>query len=175
MSDMMGRLTVGQVANTHGIRGEIKVWPQTDFADVRFAKGSKLLLSHPDGGEERVVVVERSRDQKNVFIVKLEGINDINEAVRYKGWALKVGDDQRVPLQKDEFYYRDIIGCTVVEEDGKVLGVIDDILRPGANDVWVVNRPEGSPVLLPYIDDVVLSVNVPARTVTVRLMEGMLD
>ncbi|GAB2701938.1 ribosome maturation factor RimM [Paenibacillus thermoaerophilus] len=175
MPDPRRRLTVGQVINTHGIRGELKIWPQTDFPDVRFAKGSQLLLVHPEGRAEEPVRVERSRGQKNVYIVKFDAFDNINEVERFKGWAVKVEDEQRVPLQPGEYYFRDIIGCDVLLEDGSSLGVVEDILRPGANDVWVVKRPKGKPALLPVIDEVVLNVDVASRTITVRLMEGLID
>lgn len=175
MSDSQKRFTVGQVANTHGVRGELKIWPQTDFPDVRFAKGSELLLVHPEGLAEEKLRVERSRDQKNVYIVKFQGLDDINAVLPYKGWAVKVEADQRAKLEPDEYYYRDIIGATVNLEDGSTFGVVEDILKPGANDVWVVKRPQGKPVLLPVIDEVVLNVDIAAKTITIDLMEGLVD
>ncbi len=78
-------------------------------------------------------------------------------------------------LPDGEFYYHEIVGCTVVTEEGETLGEITEILSPGANDVWVVKRPKGKPLLLPYIDDVILDVDVEGKKVTARLMEGLLD
>jgi 16S rRNA processing protein RimM len=167
-------LSVGKVVNTHGIRGELKVWPQTDFPEVRFKKGSRLRLYSPETGETIAVVVEGAREQKSMFVLKLEGYDNINQVEPYKGWELKVGAEERVPLQEGEYYVRDIVGCSVVNEDGEALGTIADILKPGANDVWVVKRPKGKEWLLPVIDDVVLAVDVAGRTVKVRLMEGLL-
>ncbi|GGG12578.1 ribosome maturation factor RimM [Paenibacillus abyssi] len=167
-------LNVGKLVNTHGLRGEVKVLPQTDFPDVRFASGSKLILLDPDEKQSLQVVVQSAREQKGMFIVKLKGFDDINQAEKYKGWSIKVSDQDSVELEEGEYYYYEIIGCRVVTDEGEELGVINEILRPGANDVWVVERSKGKPVLLPVIDDVVLDVNVDDKLVTVRLMEGLI-
>ncbi|CAM3944620.1 ribosome maturation factor RimM [Paenibacillus alkaliterrae] len=168
--------TVGKIVNTHGIRGELKVLSQTDFADVRFAAGSKLLMLNEESGDSMEVKVISSRSHKNVYIVKLEGFNDINLVEKYKGWVLKVSEAELVPLDEGEYYYHEIIGCRVLTEEGEELGVISEILSPGANDVWVVDRPKGAgkQLLLPVIDDVLISVNIKEKLVTVRLMEGLI-
>ncbi|MEF3303018.1 ribosome maturation factor RimM [Paenibacillus sp. GYB003] len=170
------RYNVGKVVNTHGIRGELKVVSQTDFPEERFGKGSRLLLTNPGNeAEELPVVVEGARLHKNVYIVKLKGYDNINEVLPYKGWQLKVTDEERKPLAEGEYYYDQIIGCRVVTDEGEELGTIGEILAPGANHVWVVERPKGKPVLLPVIDDVVLDVDVEAKLVRVHLMEGLID
>ncbi|MFD1952700.1 ribosome maturation factor RimM [Paenibacillus thailandensis] len=168
--------TVGKIVNTHGIRGELKVVSQTDFAEARFASGSKLLLQKEDGSEQLSVVVGASRPHKNVYIVKLKGYDNINDVEKYKGWLLKVAGSDREPLAEGEYYYSDIIGCSVVTVEGEDLGTVTEILSPGANDVWVVEKAGRKPkqILLPYIDDVVLNVDVAAKSVTVKLMEGLI-
>lgn len=165
--------TVGKVVNTHGIRGELKVWPETDFPEERFAKGAELLLTPPAGGEPLRVHVAFARSHKNLFIVKLREFDNINDVEKFKGWTLKA--DTRIPLGEDEFYFADIIGCTVRSEDGEEIGEVTEILRPGANDVWVVRRKNGKPAYIPYIDDVVLNVDVPSKVVTIHVMEGLLE
>lgn len=168
-------LNVGKIVNTHGVRGEIKVWPQTDFPDVRFRPGARLLLVNPEAdGEPEIVEVVSAREQKNMFIVKLKGWNDINAIEKYKGWELKVEAENRVPLDEGEYYLSDIVGCAVVTEEGEELGFVKEILSPGANDVWVVKRPKGADLLLPFIDEVVKEVDVAGRKVKVQLMEGLL-
>jgi len=169
-------LTVGKVVNTHGIRGELKILSQTDFADVRFAAGNKLLMVNEENGASLEVKVISSRANKNVYILKLEGFTDINAVEKYKGWVLKVSSDQQLELDEGEYYYHEIIGCRVVSEEGEELGTISEILSPGANDVWVVDRPKGSgkQLLLPVIDDVLINVNKKEKVVTVHLMEGLI-
>ncbi|PDO11216.1 MAG: ribosome maturation factor RimM [Candidatus Reconcilbacillus cellulovorans] len=168
-------LNVGKIVNTHGIRGELKVLPTTDFPDIRFARGSELVVECPLTGRRQTVRVERARRHRTTYIVKFEGLDHIGEAERHKGCLLKVSERHRAPLSEGEFYFHDIIGCRVVDESGVDIGVVTEILQPGANDVWVVERPQGKPILLPYIDDVVLGVDVKAKRVTVRLMEGLAD
>ncbi|HZG58685.1 ribosome maturation factor RimM [Paenibacillus sp.] len=168
-------LTVGKVANTHGIRGELKVWPETDFPEQRFKAGNELLLVSPDESVSKPLVVAAARPQKNVYLVKFKEFDDINQVEPYKGWSLKVSAEQRAKLDRDEFYFHDIIGCAVKTEEGEDVGVVTDILRPGANDVWVVKRTNGKSAYLPYIADVVVGVDVPAKLVTIRLMEGLLE
>lgn len=165
---------VGKVVNTHGIRGEVKVFPQTDFPDVRFAQGSELIMQHPETQSTLSVTVERSRLHKNMYIVKLKQFDDINDVEKYKGWMLKVSEAQLVELPEDEYYYHEIIGCRVVTDEGEELGVIDEILAPGANDVWVVKPSKGKPILIPVIDDVLLNVDIEGKVVTVHLMEGLI-
>ena len=167
-------LTVGRLVNTHGIRGEVKVLPSTDFPGERFAPGSRLTLLAPDSSAAVEVEVASAREHKGLYIVKLKNYDNINQVLPYKGWSVKVPASRRVPLGEGEYYFRDIIGCTVVTEEGEELGRISEILRPGANDVWVVERPKGRPVLIPYISDVVLDVDVEAKRVTIHLMEGLI-
>lgn len=173
---MSGKLfNVGKIVNTHGIRGELKVVPQTDFPDIRFRKGSRLVLTDAEMTTRVPVIVESGRPQKNVYLVKFSGLDDINQVEKYKGWMLKVTEEDLVELEEGEYYYHQIIGCTVQTEEGEVLGTIGEILSPGANDVWVVNRPQGKPVLVPVIDDVLINVDVAGKRVTIRVMEGMMD
>ncbi|WP_135547104.1 ribosome maturation factor RimM [Paenibacillus cymbidii] len=173
---MSGKLyNVGKLVNTHGVRGDVKIISQTDFPDVRFAKGSRLVLVDPSLTRQVEVTVETAREHKDMFFVHFAGIDDINLVEPYKGWLLKVKEEDLLELEEDEYYYHEIVGCDVVTEDGEKLGTITEILSPGANDVWVVERPKGKPVLLPVIDDVLISVDIAAKTVTVRLMEGLID
>lgn len=168
--------TVGKLVNTHGIRGDVKVLPQTDFADERFAPGSELLLVNESGKESLQVTVTAARLQKNMYFIRFAGLDNINEVEKYKGWSLKVSEANQGELDEGEYYYHQIIGCTVVLEDGEQLGTISEILSPGANDVWVVDRPknQGKQILLPVIDEVVLDVDVANKQVTVRLLEGLI-
>lgn len=166
---------VGKVVNTHGIRGEIKVVPQTDFPDVRFAKGSQLMLIQPETNMLLNVTVESARLHKNTYMVKLQGFDNINDVEKYKGWILKVAEDHLLELAEDEYYYHEIVGCQVITEEGECLGEIVEVLSPGANDVWVVKRSKGKELLLPVIDEVIVDVDVKHKQVKIHLMEGLLD
>lgn len=173
MSD--GRLlNIGKIVNTHGIKGEMKIWPQTDFPEVRFKPGNKLLMFPPETGEPITIEIVSSREQKKMYVLKIKGFDNINQVEKYKGWELKVAEDDRVPLDEGEYYVRDIVGCEVETEEGEKLGTVTDILSPGANDIWVVKMAKGKELLLPVIDDVVLDVDITARKIKVHLMEGLL-
>lgn len=172
MSDSL--LSVGKIVNTHGIRGELKIISNTDFPEVRFAPKSRLMLVHPETGEQIEVTVASARPNKGMFIVRLAGFDNINEVEKYKGFDIKVSKDESVELPDNEYYFYEIIGCRVIDEEGTELGVIEEILRPGANDVWVVQMPTRKQLLLPVIDEVVLDVDVQAKVVKVHLMEGLL-
>ncbi|MFC7679759.1 ribosome maturation factor RimM [Paenibacillus sp. GCM10028914] len=168
--------TVGKIVNTHGIRGEVKVIPHTDFAEQRFAKKSSLYIVPSKGGKPIPVTVETSRFHKNMYIIKFTEISGINEAEKYKESLLKISEDLQEELPDNEYYFHEIIGCRVVTDDepAEELGIISEILTPGANDVWVVKTPKGNEILLPSIPDVVLDVDKSAKLVRVHLMEGLL-
>ncbi|MGG4127887.1 ribosome maturation factor RimM [Paenibacillus illinoisensis] len=166
-------MNVGKVVNTHGIRGELKIMPLTDFPEVRFAKNAELYLFTPDN-HPVLVHVESARLHKNMYIVRLKEYGNINEVEKFKGGIAKVSKENLAELEENEYYFHQIVGCTVVTEEGENLGTISEILTPGANDVWVVKTAAGKEILLPVIDDVVLDVNVNEKLVKVHLMEGLL-
>ena len=168
-------LSVGKVANTHGVRGELKIFPFTDFPEVRFAKGKELLFISPEDGTQLKVKIVSSREQKTVFVVKLEGFDNINQVEKYKGWDVKVPKEEAVEAEDNAYYFHEIIGCTVTTDEGEELGVITDILTPGANDVWVVKRKGGKELLIPFIEDIVKEVDIAEKTVKIEVMEGLLD
>ncbi|SDW28291.1 ribosome maturation factor RimM [Paenibacillus sp. CF384] len=167
-------LSVGKLVNTHGIRGEVKVVSQTDFPEERFAPRKILTLLNPETKQQLELEVASARLHKNMYIIKFRGFEDINQVEKYKGWELKVSKDDLVELEEGEYYQHQIIGCTVVTDEGAILGSITEILVPGANDVWVVQPPKGKQILIPVIDEVVLDVNVKDKVVKVHLMEGLI-
>lgn len=173
---MTEELTVGKLVNTHGIRGEIKVLSHTDFPEVRYAKGKKLLIVPADGSARIEVTVESAREHKGMFIIKLKEYNNINDVEKYKGSLITVPSTDLVDLPENEYYFHQIVGCEVYtdEDESKPLGTIKEILQPGANDVWVVKPAKGQDILIPVIDDVVLHVDIEAKRITVHLMEGLL-
>ncbi|MFC5448314.1 ribosome maturation factor RimM [Paenibacillus aestuarii] len=165
--------TVGKIVNTHGIRGELKIIPETDFPE-RFAKGSELIIVDAHN-KQTPVTVGTSRLHKNMYIVQFTQHSNINDVEKFKGSLLKVEGKFQQPLEEGEYYYHEIIGCKVITEEGEELGLIKEVLTPGANDVWVVALPKGKELLLPVIDDVILDVNVADKTIRVHVMEGLLE
>ncbi|MFC7392529.1 ribosome maturation factor RimM [Scopulibacillus cellulosilyticus] len=165
---------VGKIVNTHGIRGEVRVISDTDFPEERFAPGETLYISRFKGAEHEPVIVEGHRKHKQFDLLKFEELDNINDVEPLKGSHLYVSKDQLAPLEANAFYYHEIIGCDVVTDKDKHLGVIKEILSPGANDVWVV-KTNGKDILLPYIEDVVKAVDVENKKVTVHLISGLID
>ena len=135
-------LQVGAIATTHGVQGEVKVFPMTD--DVkRFKKLKKILLDTGKGYQE--MEISQVKFFKNMVILKFKGIDNINEVEKYKGKGLFVTREQAVICEKNEYFIADLIGLKVFTEAGELLGEIKDVLQTGANDVYVVQISEESP------------------------------
>ena len=168
------RLKVGKIVNTHSLKGEVKVISSTDFEEERFKKGSKLLITR---GNQliREVIVESYRNHKNFLLVKFEGIDSVEEAEKLKNLQIKIDSDEVGKLEENEFYFHEIIGCQVFDENDRNLGEIIDILTPGANDVWVIKGEEGKEILIPYIEDVVKKIDITNKKVNIEVMEGLID
>ncbi|RDY72178.1 ribosome maturation factor RimM [Halobacillus trueperi] len=164
---------VGKIINTHGIKGEVKVHRVTDF-DERFEPG-QLLYWVSDNNEPKPLVIRTHRVHKGFELVSFEDHPTINDVEGYKNGKLMVSKDDQVELDDHEFYFYEIIGCTVFLESGEELGEIKEILTPGANDVWVVKRKNQPDVLIPYIEPVVKEVDTESKTIIIDPIEGLLD
>lgn len=168
-------LKVGKIVNTHGIRGEVRIIPITDFVEERFQKGQSLLIKMPSG-EEKTVTIKSHRKHKQFELVTFDHYETINDVESFKGLTLYIAKDQLHSLPDGEFYYYEIIGCSVVTDDGQEIGEVKEILSPGANDVWVVSdKNSKKEYYIPYIDDVVLQVDIKNKKVIIHPMEGLLD
>ncbi|QDP40154.1 ribosome maturation factor RimM [Radiobacillus deserti] len=165
---------VGKIVNTHGIRGEVKVVRITDFEE-RFEKGQTLYWVSPEGGEPVSLTIDGHRIHKQFDLLHFESYDSINDVERFKNGLLKVDESQLTQLEEGEYYYHQIIGCEVETEEGEYLGKIKEILSPGANDVWVVQRPKQKDLLIPYIEEIVVDINVNEKKVKINPMEGLLD
>ncbi|MBO5473494.1 MAG: ribosome maturation factor RimM [Lachnospiraceae bacterium] len=169
---MIQELQVGVITQTHGIRGEVKVFPTTDDA-ARFKRLKKVIL---DTGKERLdLEIESVKFFKQYAILKFKDIDSINDVEQYKNGKLLVTREQAVKLRKDEYFVADLIGMKVVTEDGEDFGILKEVLPTGANDVYVVARPDKTEVLLPAIRECILHVDLEAGAVTVHIMDGLLD
>lgn len=165
---------VGIIVNTQGLQGEVRVNVTTDFPEERFAKGTVLSLFDSHGNFVQELVVKSGRAYKNLYLVKFEEFYHINEVEKFKGMELKISEKDLTSLDDGEFYYHEIIGLDVYENN-VFIGKISEILRPGANDVWVVERQGKGDLLLPYIPEVVLNVDLKNRKVNVAIMDGLDD
>ncbi|KRM03108.1 ribosome maturation factor RimM [Limosilactobacillus gastricus] len=163
---------VGKIVNTHGIRGEVKVITTTDFVDERFQVGNQLWIEQA-GQAPIAVTIKQARPHKGTMLVKFAEFDNINEVEHFRNAQLSVTEADQAELEEGQYYYRQIIGLKVQTIDGRSLGTIKEILAPGANDVWVVQREGQSDLLLPVIDDVIKKVDLDAKQVTVELLEGL--
>ena len=161
-----GHVVVGRVAGAWGIRGDVKVQPQTDFPD-RFAAGTKLFVN---GAPDSVV---SSRPHRAGLVVRLEGVRDRTKAESLRNALLTVRETDIAPLPDGSYYHFELIDMQVVSEDGETLGAIAEILDTSANDVYVVRGESGRDMLIPAIREFVLDVDVEAGLMTVRLVDGM--
>ena len=163
-------LKIGVITSTHGLKGEVKVFPTTD--PERFDYLEYVLLD--TGKEKRRLTVERYRFFKNLVILKFREINDINDIERYKGHELWIAREDAQKLEEGEYYIGDLIGLTVFLEDGSRFGILEDVMETGANDVYVVRTDDGKEVLLPAIPDCILDVDLEGEKMTVHLMKGLI-
>lgn len=169
---MEEKLRVGIISSTHGIRGEVKVFPTTDDQN-RFKKLKKVLLE--DKKEELELEVEGVKFFKKFAILKFKGIDNINDVEKYKGKELYVIRKEAQKLEKDEYYIADLLGIDVVEDNGQKLGTLKDVIETGANDVYVVEREKGKELLIPAIKQCILNVDVESGRMDVHLLEGLLE
>lgn len=163
-------LQVGVISSTHGIRGEVKVFPTTDDP-LRFKKLKKVLLD--TGREQLELEVQSVKFFKQFVIVKFKGIDNINDIEKYKGKGLFVPREDAVPLDEDEYYIADLIGMEVVTDEGEV-GILRDVMETGANEVYIIDSKEHGEVLIPAIRDCILDVDVENRRMKIRLMDGLI-
>lgn len=163
---------VGIITSTHGVRGEVKVFPTTDDAR-RFKRLKSVIL---DSGKERVSMeIEEVKFLKQFVVLKFKGIDDINEAEKYRKCSLFVERKDAVRLGRDEYFVADLEGLTVRNEDGTEIGVLKSVMETGANDVYVIALNDGRELLLPAIKQCVLDVDVEAGFIRIHILDGLLD
>ncbi|HIW70370.1 MAG TPA: ribosome maturation factor RimM [Candidatus Limosilactobacillus merdipullorum] len=168
----MNYYDVATIVKTHGIKGELQVISLTDFPEERFQPGSQLFIEKDDG-QHQEVEVESARPHKQFMLIKLKGYDNINDVLQFTKKKLQVSEDQQDDLPQGQYYYRQIVGLDVKTTNGQLLGQIKEIMPTGANDVWVVVRPNKEDLLLPAIPDVIKEVNLDDGLVIVELMEGL--
>ena len=169
---MENKLQVGVISSTHGVRGEVKVFPTTD--DVkRFKRLKEVILE--TGKEELTLEIEGVKFFKQFAILKFKGIDNINDIEKYKGKGLFVTRKNAVPLRMDEYFIADLQGLSVEDEDANQIGTLRDVMETGANDVYIVDMLDGREVLLPAIKECILDVDVEGGKIRVHMMDGLLD
>ena len=164
-------LQVGEISSTHGIRGEVKVFPTTDNP-ARFSDLKRVIL---DAGKEQIPLeIQHVKFFKQFVIVKFKGIDNINEIEKYKGRSLLVSREDAVELEEDEYYIADLIGMDVLTDEGED-GILRDVIETGANEVYVVDFENLGEVLIPAIHQCILDVDVEHMLMKVHLLEGLVS
>lgn len=163
----MEKIKVGKIVNAVGLKGEVKVYNYSDSSEIYEITPEMYV------GNE-LLEIENVRLQKNMVILKLEGINDRNAAEAAKGREIFITEDDLPELEAGEYYVRDLIGMTVIE-DGTVLGKVTNVLQNTAQDVFEVERENGRQLLIPRVDAFVLDIDLDTREIKVKLPEGLLE
>jgi 16S rRNA processing protein RimM len=161
-------LSVGVLRRPHGLRGEMLMEVLTDFPQ-RLNPGADLFV----GPSHKLMTLASARGHNDGLLVRFEGIETPEQAGKYRGNGVFVRAEDRPPLPEGEFYHHEVIGLRVINENDEELGVLSEILLTGANDVYIVKRPEKSDLLLPAIEDVILKIDPEAGLVRVRLLPGL--
>ena len=162
---------IGKITGTHGIRGTMRVFPTTQDP-TRFEKLKEVTVEIR--GKQEVFHVQKVAYQKNMILLTLKEINDINVAELYKNGRILIPDAVAIPLEEDEYYTRDLYGLQVVTDEGEKLGELVKIYETGANDVYAVKKDaQAKELLIPAIKDCILKVDIEAGVMTVHLLEGL--
>ena len=166
----MDMFEIGIIVKPQGIRGELRVLPTTDDPE-RF----QLLIDDYVVVNAQTYKLTQARQHKGLVIVKFEGINDRNAAEELLRGVIVIPSEKALPLARDEYYVRDLVGLTVESDDKEELGIITQIINTNANDVYVVSPQQGRPFMIPAIKSVVLSVSLSDKKMVVKMMEGLRD
>ena len=169
---MEDRFQVGVITTTHGVRGEVKVFPTTDDAK-RFKRLKEVILDN--GKEQLTLEIEGVKFFKQFVILKFKGIDNINDVEKYRQCSLYVTRSNAVRLRRDEYFIADLIGMQVQNEDGEEIGLLRDVMETGANDVYVIDLKDGRELLLPAIKQCVLEVDVEEGFIKIHILDGLLD
>ncbi len=163
-------LRIGVITTTHGLNGEVKVYPTTDSLD-RFKQVKRVILVTPK--EKIETEITEARFFKNLAIVKFAAFDNVDQVKNLHGTDVMIHREDGQKLEPGEYYIADLIGCSVVDEEGCGVGILKDVLQTGANDVYIVEK-EGKEILLPVIPQCIKNVDVENSLVTVHIMEGLI-
>ena len=164
-------LEIGQIVNTFGIKGMVKVKPFTD--DIRrFDRLEKVYIKKQN--EKKEYQIEEVKYHKEMVLIKFKGIDNIDAANLLKNSYLIVDREKEEPLEEGRYYIVDMLGIDVYTEEGNLLGKLDDIYNTGSNDIYVVKDELGKQVLLPALKEVIKQVDIENRKMVVHLISGLI-
>ncbi|GAB6180608.1 ribosome maturation factor RimM [Desulfotomaculum defluvii] len=164
-------IKVGEIVNTQGTKGEVRVIPATDFPE-RFVKNSKVSVLLR--GQRKDYTIERVWEHKQFIIIKFAEVPDMTAAEKLRGGLLQVTPEELVPLPEGQYYIFQIIGLKVFDEGQQELGTVTQVLQTGANDVYVVKKEDGQEILIPAIKSVVTNIDIIGGKIDVTLPDGLI-
>ncbi len=168
---MQKNLEIGQIVNTFGIRGFVKVVPYVDDIE-RYDELKKVYIKSKNRKTE--YEVEEVKYQKNMVLLKLKGIDRIEEAEKLRNAFLEVDRENAIDLEEGEYFIADLIGLQVITDEGEQLGKIEDIYNTGSSDIYVVKDKLGKQILLPAIEEVIKEISIEENKITVHIIEGLI-
>lgn len=154
-------ITIGKIIAPHGVRGDVRIYPITDFPD-RFLDMDECYI------DKKKFTITSARFHKQFVLMTFEGIKDRNAAELLVQKEVQVKHEDLVPLPEGRYYIFDIIGLTVYDTENNELGILSDVLQPGSNDVYVVDQEDGKQLLLPAIKDVIIQVDIENKKMVVN-------
>lgn len=163
----MQYIEFGKITSTHGIKGEMKIYPYTDDVD-NILKQKKVYINSKE------YTVSSMKFHKNMFITKLKEIDTIEQAEKFRNFIIQRELDENEVLEEDTYYIKDLVKCTVFLEDGTEFGKLIDVFQTGANDVYVIKTTVNNEVLIPAIKDVVKDIDIKTKKIVIELMEGLI-
>ena len=169
---MEERFQVGVITSTHGVKGEVKVFPTTDDPR-RFKRLKEVILDTGKG--EQLLEIEGVKFFKQFVILKFKGIEIMDEANKFRQKSLYVTRENAVRLRKNEYFIADLMGLRVLDEEEREIGILKEVMETGANDVYVITMNDGRELLLPAIKQCILDVDVEGGTMQVHILDGLLD
>jgi 16S rRNA processing protein RimM len=164
----MEKINIGKIVNVVGLKGEVKVYNYSDSVDA-YVETPEVYVG------DKLTKIEKVRLQKNMVVLKLEGINDRDAAEKARGKLIYITEEDLPELEEGEFYIRDLIGMAVFEENGNKIGEVSDVIQNSAQDIFEIETAENKKVLIPRVDEFILDIDADNREIKVRLIEGLLD
>ena len=168
---MKEKLEVGQIVNTFGIKGFVKIYPFVNDIN-RFDDLKKIYVKTKN--QENELEIEEVKYQKNMVLIKFKGIETPEDANKLRNAYVLIDRKDAIPLEEGEFFIADLLGLPVFLDTGEKLGVLDDIYNTGSSDIYVVKNELGKQYLLPYIDDVIKKIDLENSKIIVHLIEGLI-
>ncbi|MFA7637145.1 MAG: ribosome maturation factor RimM [Monoglobales bacterium] len=162
----MKKINVGKVVTTHGVCGDVKIYPHTNVEDM-FSSLKKIYIGD---AEYNILSVKYA---KGCPVLKLDGISTVENAQTLIGSQVFAEENALPELEKDSFYLKDIIGCIAIDEKGERIGKISDVIFTGANDVYQISGDNGRDILVPAVKEFILNVDIDKKEIVIKLIEGM--